>query len=228
MFGCVERARTNDAATVKRVCMPGVESTLDGCYDQLAQLGVDFEITERADDHPDGYPELTCHIEDPVILHPPIHGVDMYSTSGTRTPNVLAACSMALKLIATIDDMKAQGAVALTHYGTYNCRPIAGTSHLSRHAFADAIDIAGFILDDGTLYTVLDDFEMDNDMPATAGGRYLYDAVHRWHDNRFWNIILTPNYNSDHRNHFHCDLTPGSNTLHFQEEHYLGPAPWDD
>jgi hypothetical protein len=28
-----------------------------------------------------------------------------------------------------------------------------------------------------------------------------------------WNIVLTPNYNADHRNHFHVDLTDGANTI---------------
>jgi hypothetical protein len=28
-----------------------------------------------------------------------------------------------------------------------------------------------------------------------------------------WNIVLTPNYNADHRNHFHVDLTPGSDFI---------------
>ena len=28
-----------------------------------------------------------------------------------------------------------------------------------------------------------------------------------------WNIVLTPNYNADHRNHFHVDLTPGADLI---------------
>ena len=28
-----------------------------------------------------------------------------------------------------------------------------------------------------------------------------------------WTIVLTPNYNAAHRNHFHVDLTPGSDYL---------------
>ena len=28
-----------------------------------------------------------------------------------------------------------------------------------------------------------------------------------------WNIVLTPNYNADHRNHFHVDLTPDADFI---------------
>lgn len=227
-YGCLEQARAGEADYVRRVCMPGAESTLSGCYEELAQLGIDFEITERADTHPAGRPDLTCHIEQPVIIHPPVHGVDLLYADGDRTPNVLAACNMAKALVKTIDDMKARGAVALMHYGTYNCRVISGSDSLSRHAHADAIDIVGFILEDGTRYTVAEDFEQDISMPATIGGQYLFDAIHRWHDQRFWNIILTPNYNAAHRDHFHVDLTPGSDYLNFTEAYYLGPWEHED
>jgi hypothetical protein len=227
-YGCIEETRAGEPDVVRRVCMPGVSSELSGCYAELAALGVDFEITERADEHPAGRPDLTCHIEDPVIIHPPVHGVDLLYADGDRTPNVLAACRMAKALVKTIDDMKARGAVAMMHYGTYNCRPISGSDNLSRHAFADAIDVVGFILEDGSRYTVANDFEQDVADPETIAGQYLFDAVHRWHDQKFWNIILTPNYNTAHRDHFHVDLTPASDYLNFAEAYYLGPADYVD
>ncbi len=31
-----------------------------------------------------------------------------------------------------------------------------------------------------------------------------------------FHIILTPNYNADHRDHFHCDLSPGAHTIRFE------------
>jgi hypothetical protein len=31
-----------------------------------------------------------------------------------------------------------------------------------------------------------------------------------------WNIVLTPNYNADHRNHFHVDLTPDADFIEKQ------------
>jgi hypothetical protein len=105
---------------------------------------------------------------------------------------------------------KTRGISDFVHYGTYNCRYISGTTTLSEHAYANGIDIAGIQLLNGTRYTVLDDWEDGDATPDTAGGELLYWLAHEMHDRRIWNIILTPEYNAAHDNHFHCDLTPGS------------------
>ncbi|HEX7007434.1 MAG TPA: extensin family protein [Alphaproteobacteria bacterium] len=44
--------------------------------------------------------------------------------------------------------------VRVEHVGTYACRTVAGRSSLSQHAFANAIDIAGMTLADGTRLTI--------------------------------------------------------------------------
>ena len=63
-------------------------------------------------------------------------------------------CEAALATAKTGAIAAEMGAVEIVHYGTYNCRPIAGTSTLSQHAFANAIDLYGFTLDSGPFYTV--------------------------------------------------------------------------
>jgi hypothetical protein len=227
-YGCVPRARVNDDV-VQSTCIAGAEPDPDDCKERLAALGVDFDPSNRADAHPSGRPELTCHVEDPVVLHPPIHGVDFAYYDGTPTPNVTAACNMALALVDTVDDVAARGVTKILHYGTYNCRVISGTSRLSRHAYGDAIDLYGFEFSDGRRYTVQGDFEDGDETPETMPGIFLYEAVHRWHDEMLWSIILTPNYNDDHDDHFHVDLTPGSDFLGlWGGPGYLGPAPYDD
>lgn len=229
-YGCVPRVRVNEGDVTQLVCLPGVETPSGTCLERLAQLGVDFEAVTRADAHPSGHPELTCRIQDPVVLHPPIHGVDLAYYNGSPTPNITAACEMALALVDTVDDLAARGVRQVLHYGTYNCRVISGTSRLSRHAYGDAIDLYGFVFADGRRYTVEGDFEDGDDTPETPGGQFLYQAVHRWHDAEFWSIILTPNYNAAHDDHFHVDLTPGSDFLQLWGlgPGYLGPAPFND
>ncbi|MGB3928514.1 MAG: extensin family protein, partial [Sphingobium sp.] len=39
-------------------------------------------------------------------------------------------------------------------FGTYNCRPIAGSGKLSEHAHSNAIDVSAFVLSDGRRITV--------------------------------------------------------------------------
>ena len=47
------------------------------------------------------------------------------------------------------------------------------------------------------------------------------------YENRIFNIVLTPNYNSAHDNHFHVDLTEGSNFIgsSVPPEYYVGDDP---
>jgi hypothetical protein len=209
-YACVERHRANEPDTAQFVCLPeGEDVGLPDCILELGYLGVDFEPTTIPDTSPEGTSEV-CHVQDAVILHPPVHGVDLKYYDGSATPNVRMSCEGAKALVQTVDDMKPHGVTAVRHIGTYVCRTIAGTSTLSKHSFGDAIDIFGFELDDGSLVTLEDHWEHDTEDPVTEEAQLLYDASWRWFDSYIWNIILTPNYNAAHDNHFHVDLTPGS------------------
>jgi hypothetical protein len=230
-YGCIDIARVNEPGTVQNACIPGAESNVSDCMRQLSMAGVDFEPTVIADTSPDGRPDLVCHVEEPVIIHPPLHGVDLKYFDGDPTPNVRAACNMALALSKTAQDVAARGVTAIRHIGTYNCRVIAGTDRLSRHSYADAIDIYGFEFADGSLYTLVDHWEHETMMPMTTEAIFLYETAYRWHDDQLWTIILTPNYNAAHDNHFHVDLTPGSDFIQLlpsDDFGYIGPAPYAD
>jgi hypothetical protein len=41
-----------------------------------------------------------------------------------------------------------------------------------------------------------------------------------------WNIALTPNYNAAHRDHFHVDLTAGSDFIRRMQPTDHGPDDW--
>lgn len=227
-YACVERHRANQAETTQLVCLPEDDATpLPDCIAELAFLDVDFTPVTMADEQAAGATE-PCHVEDPVLLHPPIHGVDLVYYNGDPTPNVRMSCEGAKALVQTIDDVAADGVVEVRHIGTYNCRVISGTNTLSRHAFGDAIDLYGFTFDDGTTYTLVDDWEHDTTSFASEGGEWLYTAAHRWYDAYLWNIILTPNYNAAHDNHFHVDLSPASHYIGWFDGRYIGPAPYVD
>ena len=85
--------------------------------------------------------------------------------------------------------------------GTYACRNVnsAASGRRSQHATANAIDIAGFRLADGRRISILDDWGNDS-----AEGRFL--AAARDEACRFFNVVLSPDYNRLHANHFHLDL----------------------
>ncbi|GAA0312577.1 extensin family protein [Sphingomonas oligophenolica] len=88
--------------------------------------------------------------------------------------------------------------VAIEHYGSYNCRRIAGESSWSEHATADAIDIAGFRLADGRHITVAGDWKGKG-----PDATFLHDA--RSGACRLFATTLSPDYNAAHWNHLHLD-----------------------
>jgi hypothetical protein len=94
---------------------------------------------------------------------------------------------------------------AIRHLGTYSCRNInhAATGRRSQHARANAIDIAAFRTDDGTVISVAKDWE-----DSGPRGRFL----HAVHDGacRFFGVVLSPDYNALHHDHFHLDTSLAS------------------
>ncbi|MGB7404519.1 MAG: extensin family protein, partial [Pacificimonas sp.] len=88
------------------------------------------------------------------------------------------------------------------HFGTYNCRRMYGATEgrWSRHATAEAIDIAGFRLEDGRQVSLLNDWGNDSD-----AGAFLEEIRTRGCD--VFGTVLGPDYNAAHRDHFHLTST---------------------
>lgn len=89
------------------------------------------------------------------------------------------------------------------HIGSYACRNVVGSPRMagsrSEHATANAIDVSGFRLSDGRRISIERDWGR-----ATPEGRFL--ALARGEGCRFFNAVLSPDYNKAHHDHFHLDL----------------------
>ena len=84
-------------------------------------------------------------------------------------------------------------------FGTYNCRPIAGSGKLSEHAHSNAIDVSAFVLSDGRRITVQQGWHGDRQT------RQFLSLIHASACKRF-NTVLSPDYNAAHHDHFHFDM----------------------
>ena len=84
-------------------------------------------------------------------------------------------------------------------FGTYNCRPIAGSGKLSEHAHSNAIDVSAFVLSDGRRITV------QNDWNSGGRARQFLEVVRASACKRF-STVLSPDYNAAHHDHFHFDM----------------------
>ena len=91
--------------------------------------------------------------------------------------------------------------VGIKVLSSYSCRPMNSVDGglLSEHGHANAVDVSGFVLEDGSVVTV----------GAGWGGslpeRYFLRAVHRGSCNVF-TTVLGPDYDHLHHDHFHLDL----------------------
>lgn len=94
-----------------------------------------------------------------------------------------------------------QDIIRVRHFGTYACRNInnASRGRRSEHAIANAIDIAGFVLADGTEVNIQKDWNAGDDKA---------DFLRRLHEKscRYFSAVLGPEYNAQHHNHFHMDM----------------------
>jgi len=90
--------------------------------------------------------------------------------------------------------------VRLEHLGSYACRNLYGraTGRRSRHATADALDVAGFVLDGGRSVRVAADWRGDD-----REARFLR-AV-RDGACPLFGSVLGPEYNAAHQDHLHVD-----------------------
>ncbi len=91
--------------------------------------------------------------------------------------------------------------VKIETFGTYACRAVVGvaSNRLSGHAIANAVDISAFVLADGRRISVLDDWS-SRDPQVRAFMRVIHTSACK----RF-GTVLSPDYNSAHRNHFHLE-----------------------
>lgn len=94
-----------------------------------------------------------------------------------------------------------QAVTRVDHLGSFACRNLYNRAEgrLSQHASANALDIAGFRLADGRSINVLKDW------PGTGdSARFLRQVRDGACDD--FNVVLSPDYNAAHRNHFHLDM----------------------
>lgn len=98
-----------------------------------------------------------------------------------------------------------QRVVSMRQMGVYSCRNIIGSrfwgNRRSQHATANAVDVGGFQLSGGTRISVLRDWSNTG-----RKGEFLR-RVHRGAC-RFFRVVLGPEFNRAHRDHFHFDRGP--------------------
>lgn len=182
----------------------------DDCLAELTQRGIAFEVVEARG------------VAAPVRLRGALHGVE-FRSNGARAGSPDSIHEIAdCRLVLALDDFAAMLAthnvIAVEHYSMY--RPPSkrwpDDKVARQHAGALSIDVAHFVRQDEKTLTVLDDFHgaigaktcgpkakpRRSNAAAVELRAILCEAVAA----QLFNVVLTPNHNRPHRNHFHMEV----------------------
>ncbi len=165
------------------------------CFGALDQAGI---IYSALGDSPPG---TQCPVKNALLLD---RSLTPYSASLKMTCAQMAALYTWERHIARPAAMEILGSPVkrIETYGTFSCRNIAGTSRLSEHASANAIDISGFLLEDGRVISIAKHWRNGG-----KEGKFLRRA-HKG-GCRIFSVVLGPDYNKAHADHFHFDMGSG-------------------
>src|SRR5262249_42039662 len=98
---------------------------------------------------------------------------------------------------------------SIVQLGTYNCRHMAAyPDFVSEHSFANAIDVATFVLRNGRRVIVERDWVRAEKPAAGAAAQFLRRLTRRLYDEKVFSVVLTPSFDSHHKNHLHLDGAP--------------------
>lgn len=188
------------------------------CMDQLTALGVNFEQLAPISDVVDGAPHLMCVVDENVRVQSPVNGITFHYDD-RAAGSLPMSCDLALAVHALTQLLAEYDIVQVGHIGTYSCRGIrsdnGSINQLSQHGLSRAIDLLWFRNSEGVEFNVYDHWEHGVTRNfRTREGEFLYELGQEMWRRRIFNIVLTPEFNAAHDNHFHCDLTEGS--------HYIG------
>ncbi len=176
-------------------------------------------------------------VKTPLLLEGPINGVEITPRwPQSKNTNAVMDCHLILALVALSRQARSRGIEKIQFYSTYRpirvppdrcklgkkgsrCRRLRraykkAKRKPSQHRSALAIDIRWLVTKRGETIDVLEDFDRRgrrDPCSYTARGakaRLLQDLACALHRDRIFNVMLTPNANRAHHNHFHFDITP--------------------
>lgn len=138
--------------------------------------------------------------------------VTLSSVGGASVALVNTRCQTALRLAMWTQhalqpaarELFDQKVTRIEHFSSYSCRAMrtasGATNRMSSHATADAIDVSGFVLSDGTQINLLRDWK--GNTAKSAFLRRANSEACRW-----FRLTLGPQYNALHADHFHLQNT---------------------
>lgn len=166
---------------------------VDRCRAVLSRSEIDFTALPPAGDGLCARPDRTR--------------LDRYPFSPAPPPTTCGvSIALELWLSKSVEPLAREifgsGLARIEHMGAFSCRRMYGRAEgrWSEHATGNAVDIAAFVLDDGTRVSVLDDWS-GRDADKALFLRRARDGACA-----AFATVLSPDYNAAHADHFHFDM----------------------
>ena len=177
------------------------------CFAALAQTDLKYDRL------PDRATGAGCGFTNAVLLRQ--SGVRLGSAVSLSCPMALSFAMWERHALQPAAQARfGEPVVALQHLGSYACRSVntgegttsstSSTGNRSRHSTADAMDIAGFTLQSGKRISVLKDWQPKSVATPPGASALLLTDVQQGAC-RFFNGVLSPDYNAVHRDHLHLE-----------------------
>lgn len=182
----------------------GPPDVIADCEQQLTALHAEFRVAQLPLRHTRA--GRVCGAPQ-VVVYRGVAGGARYS------PAPVVSCGLAIAL-ARFDTLVQDAAqrefgqrvVRIGHIGTYNCRDMARFDLVSEHSFANAIDLASFVLANGRKLTVERDFGRPAHPPTAPASRFLRTLANRAFDEHVFSCVITEFFDPLHHNHIHVDM----------------------
>jgi len=165
----------------------------------------------------------TNGVDAPVRLSGKLRGVDIhgFDPPAKRATSVweIVDCRLVLALDDLAQILSKHDVVEAIHMSMYRPPPKNSKAKPARHDAALAIDLGSLVKKDGSKLRVLEDWHGGIGQktcgngaapkPATKEAVELRAILCEAADAQLFNVVLTPNYNKPHANHFHLEVTRG-------------------
>ncbi|MBC7977481.1 MAG: extensin family protein, partial [Myxococcales bacterium] len=221
-----KKKRSRRSSIGKHTTRPAdAEETPAVRYAQLSQIDCEIELDQRdiaydrVYDKPEGVGVLA-----PVRLGGPLRGVTFRSDASEAkretSPYEIADCRLVLALDDFAQILARHDIVEVRHYSMYRPPRSWPEGKIGKqHAGALALDAGRFLTSEGKVLDVDRDFhgaigaktcgEGARPRRATPESLTLRAILCEAVDARMFNVVLTPNYNRPHHNHFHLEVMAG-------------------
>ncbi len=165
----------------------------------------------------------TTGVDTPVRLSGKLRGIDVhgFEPPAKRPTSVweILDCRLVLALDDFAQILSKHDVVEAIHMSVYRPPPKKSKAKPARHDAALAIDLGSLVKKDGSKLRVLEDWHGGigtktcgtgaKPWPSTKEALELRTILCEAADAQLFNVVLTPNYNKPHANHFHLEITRG-------------------